>query len=257
LSSASPKARRAGKPKTCGRSKLREAIYGGEPNGNRLYPSFFCRLTLTLCKWFPWRPLAKPLLVTLRTSVASSDSGMVNIFVGNLSPHTREEQLLELFAAHGAVASVTIVTDRDTGQSRGIAFVEMLHSAEALSAVSSVNGTLVNGHTLRVNEGRLKPAKNPNQLSSPSSRSPPSQDLAADSKPDATFQRVYFEVTLSRSAFLPAADSVPRARSANLLNSNANCMTCSTNISARLICISATAEYSDREKLVNASIVCR
>jgi RNA recognition motif-containing protein len=91
---------------------------------------------------------------------------MVNIFVGNLSPHTREEQLLELFAAHGAVASVTIVTDRDTGQSRGIAFVEMLHSAEALSAVSSVNGTLVNGHTLRVNEGRLKPAKNPNQLSS-------------------------------------------------------------------------------------------
>jgi len=90
----------------------------------------------------------------------------MNIFVGNLTPDTGEEQLLELFAAHGAVASVTIVMDRDTGQSRGIAFIEMANSAEALSAVSSLNGTLLNGQALRVNEARSKPAEDPNQLSS-------------------------------------------------------------------------------------------
>ena len=91
---------------------------------------------------------------------------MVNIFVGNLSSETGEEQLLELFAAHGKVESVTIITDRDTGQFRGMAFVEMLHSAEALSAISSLNGTLVNGRTLRINEARVKTSPTPNQLSS-------------------------------------------------------------------------------------------
>ncbi len=90
---------------------------------------------------------------------------MSSIFVGNLGPETEEEQLLELFEVHGAVDSVTIVIDRATGQSRGIAFVQMPQSAEALSAISSLNGTLLNGRPLRVNEARSKPAETPNQLS--------------------------------------------------------------------------------------------
>lgn len=81
---------------------------------------------------------------------------MTNIFVGNLHPETSEEQLLNLFAAHGSVTSVTLVIDRDTGRPRGFAFVEMKEAQEAQAAVSSLNGALLNGHTIRVNEARPK-----------------------------------------------------------------------------------------------------
>ena len=81
---------------------------------------------------------------------------MRNIFVGNLDPATTEEQLLNLFAPHGSVESVTIVKDRDTAQPRGFAFVEMKQSEQAQAAVSSLNGTILNGRTLRVNEARSK-----------------------------------------------------------------------------------------------------
>jgi RNA recognition motif-containing protein len=91
---------------------------------------------------------------------------MVNIFVGNLSPDTGEQQVRELFTGHGAVESVTIVMDRDTGQSRGMAFVQMPHSPEALAAVSSLNGKVVNGRPLRVNEARVKADESANQMSS-------------------------------------------------------------------------------------------
>ena len=91
---------------------------------------------------------------------------MANIFVGNLGPDTTEEQLLELFAAHGAVESVTIVNDRDTGQSRGIAFIEMGQPAEANAAISALNGTILNGGPLRVNEARSKPGEDASQPSS-------------------------------------------------------------------------------------------
>ena len=91
---------------------------------------------------------------------------MANIFVGNLGQDTTQEQLLELFAPHGAVESVTIVNDRDTGQSRGIAFVEMAQSAEAASAISALNGTMVNGRAIRVNEARSKLGEDATQPSS-------------------------------------------------------------------------------------------
>lgn len=91
---------------------------------------------------------------------------MTSIFVGNLAPDTTEDQLLELFAGHGTVESITIVSDRDTGHSRGIAFVGMAHSAEALAAISKLNGTMLNGYALRINEARSKPAEDPTQPSS-------------------------------------------------------------------------------------------
>jgi RNA recognition motif-containing protein len=79
---------------------------------------------------------------------------MTNIFVGNLSYQTSQEQLESAFSAFGAVERVSIVTDRDSGQPRGFAFVEMTNRNEAANAISSLNGTELNGRALNVNEAR-------------------------------------------------------------------------------------------------------
>jgi len=84
---------------------------------------------------------------------------MINIFIGNLGPDATEEQLLSLFALHGGVDSITLVRDRDTGEPRGMAFIEMRNAAEAETAISSLNGTILNGRALRVNEARSKLAE--------------------------------------------------------------------------------------------------
>jgi len=82
---------------------------------------------------------------------------MTNIFVGNLSYQTTQEDLHAAFAAYGAVERVTIVTDRDTGQPRGFAFVEMTERRDAETAISQLNGAELNGRALNVNEARPKP----------------------------------------------------------------------------------------------------
>ena len=76
------------------------------------------------------------------------------IYVGNLSYDTTEEQIKEAFAGMGAIESVSLVTDRDTGRSKGFAFVEMTDQAEAKSAIEQLNGTEVDGRTMNVNEAR-------------------------------------------------------------------------------------------------------
>jgi cold-inducible RNA-binding protein len=81
---------------------------------------------------------------------------MKNIFVGNLSFRTTEHELRALFEAYGAVDRVNIVTDRDTGQPRGFAFVEMANDAEGDRAIQSINGQEVGGRALNVNEARPK-----------------------------------------------------------------------------------------------------
>jgi cold-inducible RNA-binding protein len=83
---------------------------------------------------------------------------LTNIFVGNLSYQTTQDELYAAFAYYGGVERVNIVTDRDTGQPRGFAFVEMTNSAEAESAINQLNGAELNGRALNVNEARPKPA---------------------------------------------------------------------------------------------------
>jgi len=74
--------------------------------------------------------------------------------VGNLSHQATESDLEAAFAAFGAVERVSIVRDRDTGQPRGFAFVEMTNSAEAAKAISALNGHELHGRALNVNEAR-------------------------------------------------------------------------------------------------------
>ena len=83
---------------------------------------------------------------------------MTNIFVGNLSYQTTQDDLHAAFAQYGGVERVNIVTDRDTGQPRGFAFVEMSDSQAAQAAITHLNGSELNGRALNVNEARPKPA---------------------------------------------------------------------------------------------------
>jgi len=76
------------------------------------------------------------------------------IYVGNLSFNTTDNELNDLFAEHGAVNSATVVTDRDTGRSRGFGFVEMENDAEAMKAIEALNSKDVGGRPLNVNEAR-------------------------------------------------------------------------------------------------------
>jgi cold-inducible RNA-binding protein len=81
---------------------------------------------------------------------------VTNIFVGNLSFATTQDDLLSVFSAYGAVDRVNIITDRDTGQARGFAFVEMPNNNEAQTAIAALNGTDLHGRSLNVNEARPK-----------------------------------------------------------------------------------------------------
>ncbi|HEX6726540.1 MAG TPA: RNA-binding protein [Nitrospira sp.] len=76
------------------------------------------------------------------------------IYVGGLPYSATEQQLSDLFAAHGAVASARIITDKFTGQSRGFGFVEMSSDSEAQAAITALNGSDMGGRTLTVNEAR-------------------------------------------------------------------------------------------------------
>jgi len=82
---------------------------------------------------------------------------MKNIFVGNLDFSATESSIRSLFEPFGAVDRVNVVTDRDTGRSRGFAFVEMSNSAQADQAITALNGTELGGRALNVNEARPKP----------------------------------------------------------------------------------------------------
>jgi len=81
---------------------------------------------------------------------------MKNIFVGNLDFSATESSVRALFEPFGAIERVNLVTDRDTGRSRGFAFVEMTDAAEADKAIAALNGTDQNGRALNVNEARPK-----------------------------------------------------------------------------------------------------
>jgi RNA recognition motif-containing protein len=82
---------------------------------------------------------------------------MTNIFVGNLNYSTTQEDLYATFSQFGTVERVNVVTDRDTGQPRGFAFVEMTNANEAQKAISQLNGVELHGRAMNVNEARPKP----------------------------------------------------------------------------------------------------
>ena len=76
------------------------------------------------------------------------------LYVGGLPYAVTDQRLEEVFSEHGTVESARVVTDRDTGRSRGFGFVEMESQGEAESAISALNGTDLDGRTLTVNEAR-------------------------------------------------------------------------------------------------------
>ena len=82
---------------------------------------------------------------------------MKNIFVGNLDFKATEEGVRSLFERYGVVNSARIMTDRETGRSRGFAFVEMENENEANNAINALNGYNMDGRALNVNEARPKP----------------------------------------------------------------------------------------------------
>jgi len=87
----------------------------------------------------------------------------MNMYVSNLSFHTNEEALRTLFAAFGAVKSAKIITDRESGQSRGFGFVEMDVAAEAEAAMKSLNNKDIEGRALSVSVAREKAPRSDNK----------------------------------------------------------------------------------------------
>jgi len=84
---------------------------------------------------------------------------MKNLFVGNLPFDASEEALRDFFSPFGEVQQVRIMTDRDTGKSRGFAFVEMVQDDAAAAAIASLNGKEFGGRALTINEARPRPER--------------------------------------------------------------------------------------------------
>ena len=78
----------------------------------------------------------------------------MNIYLGNLSYNSSESEITAAFENYGKVTSVNIISDRDTGRSKGFAFVEMPDSAEANAAIAGLNGTTLDGRSISVNQAR-------------------------------------------------------------------------------------------------------
>lgn len=78
----------------------------------------------------------------------------MNIYVGNLSFDTNDGSLRAAFEAHGEVTSAQVITDRDTGQSRGFGFVEMPSSQEAQAAMTALDGSDLDGRQIKANEAK-------------------------------------------------------------------------------------------------------
>jgi len=84
----------------------------------------------------------------------------MKIYVGNLAYRTNEDELREAFEQFGTVDAVDIISDRDTGRSRGYGFVEMRNRAEAQAAIDAMDGKELGDRTLKVNEARPRPPRN-------------------------------------------------------------------------------------------------
>ena len=81
---------------------------------------------------------------------------MKKLYVGNLSFSTTEDELRTVFENHGSVASVNVITDRETGRARGFAFVEMEDASAADAAMQALDGSDLGGRNIKVNEAQDK-----------------------------------------------------------------------------------------------------
>lgn len=91
---------------------------------------------------------------------------MKNLFVGNLSFRTTETELRAVFEPFGQITRIHIATDRETGRSRGFAFVDMPNDEEAARAMAALNGKDLDGRPLKVNEARPKPERGARRFTS-------------------------------------------------------------------------------------------
>lgn len=101
--------------------------------------------------------------MSLSARLSDREEHPVNLYVGNLNFDTTESDLRTAFSAHGTVTSVRVITDRDTGNSRGFGFVEMDDSEAAQSAMTALNGQELDGRTLTVNEARPRAPRQDNR----------------------------------------------------------------------------------------------
>jgi len=111
----------------------------------------FCHWLFRIAKGVSPRYFHLPHNVCLLSQVQEF---LMNIYVGNLAFSLTEDELRDAFSAHGEVSSAKIISDRDTGRSKGFGFVEMPNDGEANAAIEDLNGKDLNGRPVRVNEAR-------------------------------------------------------------------------------------------------------
>jgi RNA recognition motif-containing protein len=95
----------------------------------------------------------------------------MRLYVGGLPYQTNEQDLIELFGQIGQVNEATVITDRDTGRSKGFGFVEMVDEQAARTAIETLNGTLLGDRTITVNEARERQSGGRDRRSNNSYRS--------------------------------------------------------------------------------------
>ena len=124
-----------------------------------MLPSLFYTQAAPIGLWFvndPTQAARASMLGPQAGPPTGKRGAMKNIYVGNLTFDATEDQVRGLFEAYGPVEKVSIITDRDTGQPRGFAFVEMTDDESAGKAMEALNGTNLGGRNLTVNEARPK-----------------------------------------------------------------------------------------------------
>lgn len=87
----------------------------------------------------------------------------MKLYVGNLAFSVQEEELKEMFSSYGSVTSIQLITDRDTGRSKGFGFVELSDDGEAQSAIDELNGKDISGRAVIVNEARPRESRDNNR----------------------------------------------------------------------------------------------
>jgi RNA recognition motif-containing protein len=95
-------------------------------------------------------------LLAVKKYNARREEQRMNMYIGNLAFGVTEEELKELFSAYGEVASVSLVKDRFSGQSKGFGFIEMPNNSEADVAIKALNKTMLKGRDLKVNQAEQK-----------------------------------------------------------------------------------------------------